>query len=215
MSIGIIGAGVLGSNLARLLAKSRISATVANNHGPESLARLVGKLGPWIKAGTVEEAASADIVLVAVRWVDLERALGGLPAWNGRIVIYGTNPVAFLDPHSPNAKDPSNPLAAYGIRAIDLGGKHSSEVFCDFVPGARVVKAFNHLDANVLPHPVASGGQRVLFYSGDAADAKAEVRKIIEHTGYFAVDLGVLDVGGPLTSLPFGSLASINFIKYR
>ena len=213
MSIGIIGAGVLGSNVARLLAKSRISATVANNHGPESLASLVGELGPWIKAGTVEEAASADIVLVAVRWVDLERALGGLPAWNGRVVIDGTNPVDFLVPGSPDTRDPNNPLAAYGIKAIDLGGRHSSEVVREFVPGARVVKAFNHLDANVLPHPAVSGGQRVLFYSGDDADAKAEVRAIIERTGHFPVDLGALDVGGPLTSLPFGTLASINFIK--
>jgi predicted dinucleotide-binding enzyme len=213
MSIGIIGAGALGSNVARLLAKSGISATIANSCGPESLAGLVAGLGPSIKAGTVEEAASADIVLVAVRWVDLERALGGLPAWNGRIVIDSTNPVAFLDPDSLDAKDSSNPLAAYGIKAIDLGGKHSSEVFREFVPGACVVKAFNHLDANVLAEPAVSGGQRVLFYSGDEADAKAEVRKIIEHTGYFAVDLGVLDVGGPLASLPFGSLASINFIK--
>ena len=64
---------------------------------------------PWseIIGGTcrgawpVEEAAGADIVLVAVRWVDLEKALGGLPAWNGSIVIDGTNPVAFLDPDSP------------------------------------------------------------------------------------------------------------------
>jgi hypothetical protein len=81
------------------------------------------------------------------------------------------------------------------------------------VPGARVVKAFNHLAANVLPAPEVSGGRRVLFYSGDDADATAEVRKIIEQTGYFAVDLGVLDVGGPLTSPPFGSLASVNFIE--
>jgi 8-hydroxy-5-deazaflavin:NADPH oxidoreductase len=213
MRIGIIGAGTLGSNVARLLAKSGISATIANSRGPESLARLVGELGPSIKAGTVEESASADIVLVALRWVDLERALGGLPAWNGRIVIDATNPVAFLDPDSPDAKDPSNPLAAYGIKVIDLGRKHSSEVFREFVPGARVVKAFNHLDARVLPEPTVAGGQRVLFYSGDDANAKSEVRKIIEHTGYFAVDLGVLDVGGPLASLPFGSLASINFIK--
>jgi 8-hydroxy-5-deazaflavin:NADPH oxidoreductase len=161
----------------------------------------------------VEEAASADLVLVAVRWVDLERALRGLPAWNGRTVIDATNPVALLDPNSPDAKDPNNPLAAYGIKAINLGGKHSTEVFREFVPGARVVKAFNHLDARVLPEPAVSGGQRVLFYSGDDADAKAEVRKIIEQTGYFAVDLGVLDVGGPLASLPFGSLVSTNFIK--
>jgi predicted dinucleotide-binding enzyme len=76
-----------------------------------------------------------------------------------------------------------------------------------------VVKAFNHLDVNVLPEPPTSGGQRVLFYSGDDADAKGVVRALIEQTGSFPVDLGVLDVGGPLTSLPFGSLAGINFIK--
>lgn len=213
MSIGIIGAGALGSNVARLLAKSGVSATIANSRGPESLAGLVGQLGPSIKAGTVEEAASADIVLVALRWVNLEKALGSLPAWNDRIVIDATNPVEFLDPDSPDAKDPSNPLAAYGIKAIDLGGKHSSEVFRGFVPGARVVKAFNHLDVQVLAEPTASGGQRVLFYSGDDADAKATVRKLLEQTGHFPVDLGGLDVGGPLASLPFGALASINFIK--
>jgi predicted dinucleotide-binding enzyme len=213
MSIGIIGAGALGSNAARLLAKSGISATIANRRGPQSLAGLVAELGPSIKAGTVKEAASADIVLVAVRWVDVEKALGGLPAWNGRIVIDGTNPVAFLDPNSPDAKDPSNPLAAYGIKAIDLGGKHSSQVLRTFVPGARVVKAFNHLDVRVLSEPKLSGGQRVLFYSGDDAGAKAEVRKLIEQTGYFPVDLGVLDVGGPLAEFPFGALAVNNYIK--
>jgi predicted dinucleotide-binding enzyme len=213
MSIGIIGAGALGSNAARLLAKSGISATIANSRGPQSLAGLVKELGPSIKAGTVKEAASADIVLVAVRWVDLEKALGGLPAWNGRIVIDCTNPVAFLDPESPDAKDPNNPLAAYGIKAIDLGGKHSSQVLRTLVTGARLVKAFNHLDVNVLPEPKVSGGQRVLFYSGDDAEAKAEVRKLLEQTGYFPVDLGPLDVGGPLASLPFGALAGVNFIK--
>ena len=213
MSIGIIGAGALGSSAARLLAKSGISATIANSRGPASLGALVEELGPSIKAGTATESASADIVLVALRWVDLEKALGGLPAWNGRIVIDGTNPVAFLDPDSAEAKDPNNPLAAYGIKAIDLGGRHSSEVFRGFVPGARVVKAFNHLDASALAEPAISGGQRALFYSGDDADAKAGIRKIIEQTGYFPVDLGALDVGGPLASLPFGSLAAINFIR--
>src|SRR3981189_1762025 len=121
------------SNAARLLAKSGISATIANRRGPESLAGHVRELGPSIKAGAVEEASSADIVLVAVRWVDLGKALGGLPAWNGRIVIDGTNPVDFLVPDSPDAKDPNNPLAAYGIKAIDLGGRHSSEVFRELV----------------------------------------------------------------------------------
>lgn len=212
MSIGIIGAGAIGSNVARLLAKNGIPATIANRRGPESLAPLVEELGPSIRAGTAGEAASADVVLVAVRWVDLEKALGGLPAWNGRIVIDATNAVEFLDPDSPDANDPSNPLAAYGIRVIDLGGRQSSQLLSELVPGARVVKAFNHLEADLLPQAPAGGGQRALFYSGDDAGAKARVREIIEQTGNFPVDLGTLDVGGPLTS-PFGALSGVNLVK--
>lgn len=213
MKIGIIGSGALGSNVARALAKKGFSATIANKSGPESLAALVAELGPTITAGTIEQAASADIVLVAVPWVALESLLGNLPAWNNRIVIDGTNPVLFLDPNSPDAKDPSNPLAAYGIKAIDLGNQYSSAVFRELVPDARVVKAFNHLDARVLSEPETTAGQRTLFYSGDDADAKTEVRKLLETTGFFAVDLGSLDVGGPLMQLPFGALAMTNFIK--
>src|ERR1700741_416437 len=213
MNIGIIGSGALGSNVARALARRHLAASISNRRGPASLAPLVEELGPSIKAATVQEAAAADIVLVAVRWVDIGKALGGLPAWNGRIVIDGTNPVEFLEPNSPDANDPSNPLAAYGIKAVDLGGRHSSQVFREFVPGARVVKAFNHLDVQVLAQPEVAGGQRVQFYSGDDPEAKAEVRKILEAAGYFAVDLGPLDVGGPLASLPFGPLSAINFAK--
>jgi 8-hydroxy-5-deazaflavin:NADPH oxidoreductase len=213
MNIGIIGSGALGSNVARALAKKGLAATLSTRRGPASLAPLVAELGSSIKAGTVAQAASADIVLIAVRWTDLPTALKGLPAWNNRIVIDGTNPVAFLDPDSPDAKDPSNPLAAYGIKAIDLGGRVSSEMVRDMLPGARVVKAFNHLDVNVLAQPEVSGGQRVQFYSGDDAAAKAEVRKVLEAIGYFAVDLGSLAVGGRLAQLPFGPLAATNFIR--
>lgn len=213
MTIGIIGSGALGSNFARILAKNGISATIANSRGPSSLALLVEELGPYIKAGTVQEAASADIVLIAVRWVDAEKVLSSLPAWNGRIVIDGTNPVEFFDPAtSPEAKNTSNPLAAYGIKPVNLGDKHSSQIIQQLVPGARVVKAFNHNDVNVLNEPAVAGGKRVLFYSGDDAAAKAAVREIIETTGFFPVDLGALDVGGPLASLPFGGLSMHNFL---
>jgi len=213
MTIGIIGAGALGSNLARTLAKSGQQAIISNSRGPASLAKLVEELGPNIKAGTTEEAAKADIVFVAVRWVDLEKVLGGLPAWNGRTVVDGTNPVEFLDPNSPDAKDPNNPLAAYGIKAVDLGGRYSSSLVRELVPGARLVKAFNHLDVNVLPEPEVANGRRVLFLSGDDAQAKGVVRTIIERAGFFAVDLGALDVGGPLASLPFGPLSGVSFVK--
>ena len=214
MTIGIIGSGALGANVARALAKSGVSAMIANRRGPASLATLVAETGPSIQAVEVQEAARADIVIVAVRWHDLGTALAGFPAWNNRIVVDATNPVEFLDPHSPDAKDPSNPLAAWGIKAIDLGPQHSSQVFSEWVPDARVVKALNHLDVQVLTQPDLSGGQRVQFFSGDDVAAKAEVRKLIEAIGFFAVDLGTLDVGGPLAQLPFGPLAAINFAKF-
>jgi predicted dinucleotide-binding enzyme len=213
MNIGIIGSGGLGSNVARALANKGLSAIISNRRGPDSLATLVAELGPTIKAGTVAEAAAADIVLIAVRWTDLGEALSSLPPWNGRIVIDGTNPVEFLDPNSPDAQDPSNPLAAYGIKAIDLGGRSSSEVFSEFVLGARVVKALNHLDVNVLAQPRVSGGQRTMFYAGDDVAAKAEVRQMLDAMGYFPVDLGKLATGGRLSELPFGALSASNFIK--
>jgi len=214
MTIGIIGSGALGASFARILANSGLSATISNSRGPDSLAELVKELGPTIKAGTVQEAASADMVLLAVRWVDAPKVLGSLPAWNGRVVIDGTNPVIFFDPAtSPDAHDPSNPLAAYGIKAVDLDGQHSSQIIAQLAPGARLVKAFNHNDVNVLKESQSAGGQRVLFYSGDDAPAKAQVRALMEATGFFPVDLGALDIGGPLASLPFGPLSTHNFIR--
>jgi predicted dinucleotide-binding enzyme len=213
MNIGIIGAGALGSNIARAFAKAGIHAVISNSRGAESLAELVEELGPTIKAGTTQEVAKADIVIVAVRWADIKRVFGELPAWNGRIVIDATNPVEWIDPNSADAKDPTNPLAAYGIKAVDLGGRHSSSVVREIVRGARVVKAFNHVDARVLAEPKTSGGQRVLFYSGDDADAKKTVRSLLEKSGFFGVDLGALDVGGPLASLPFGPLGGSAFVK--
>ncbi len=65
----------------------------------------------------------------------------------------------------------------------------------------------------LLPEPAVSGGKRVLFYSGDDTAAKVEVRTLIERTGHFPVDLGSLEIGGPLASLPYGALAFNSFIK--
>jgi predicted dinucleotide-binding enzyme len=213
MSIGIIGSGGLGSNVARALGKKGIAATICNSQGPASLAALVEEVGPSLTAGTVQEAASADIVLLAVRWVDTAGVLSTLPPWNGRILIDGTNPVEFLDPNSAEAKDPNNPFAQWGIKAAHLEeGTYSSAVISKLAPGARVVKAFNHFEVSLLTQPEMAGGRRVLFYSGEDAAAKAEVRTIIETAGFLPVDLGSLDVGGPLASMPFGTLSAIEFV---
>ncbi|WP_457585663.1 NADPH-dependent F420 reductase [Ensifer canadensis] len=197
-SIGIIGSGNIGSAFARALARASIPATIANSRGPENLQALTGELAPYITAGTREEAASADIVLVAVNWSKLPAALAGLPEWNGRIVI-----------------DANNPIEAPLFKPAELDGRLSSEIFADLVPGARVVKAFNHLLAQLVSSdPKAEGGSRVLFFSGDDETAKAEVARLIDRLGFFGIDLGSLAVGGRLAQFPGGPLPALNLVKF-
>ena len=196
-SIGIIGAGAIGSAVARALARNNIAAILANSRGPESLAPLVRELGGAITAGTREQAARADVVFVAVNWSKLPTALAGLPDWNGRVVI-----------------DTNNPIEPPDFKPADLGGRLSSEVLAGLVPGAKVVKAFGHLPAKLLSdEPASNGSRRVLFYSGDDAQARATVGGLIDKLGFFGVDLGTLKEGGALTRIPGGPLAIHHFAK--
>jgi 8-hydroxy-5-deazaflavin:NADPH oxidoreductase len=197
MSIGIIGAGNIGAAFARILARNGIRATIANSRGPASLEALTTELSPWISAGTIEQAAGADIVLIAVPWSKLPAALAGLGNWNGRIVI-----------------DANNPIEAPLFKPAELNGRLSSEILADLVPGARVVKAFNHLGAELLQaDPAADGGKRVLFYSGDDQASKAEIGLLIDRLGYFGIDLGSLAVGARLAQFPGGPLPALNLVK--
>lgn len=196
--IGIIGSGNIGSAIARTLARAGVEATIANSRGPASLEPLVTQLGPVIRASTREQAATADLVFVAVNWSKLPAALADLPPWHGRIVV-----------------DANNPIEAPLFKAIELNGRASSEVFADLVPSARVVKAFNHLPPGILAgDPRAEGGKRVLFYSGDDAAAKTEVGALIERLGFFGIDLGTLSIGGRLVQFPGGPLPALNLVKF-
>jgi predicted dinucleotide-binding enzyme len=107
---------------------------------------VVAALGAGVSAGTVVEAAAAGIVAIVVPWTNVPAAVTGLH-WDGQTVIDATN--------AWNA---------------DLGGRTSSEIVADLVPGARLVKAANTLAADVLAaDPHESGGRRVIFLSGDDA----------------------------------------------
>lgn len=198
MKIAIIGAGAIGSAIARLLAKAGIHATIANSRGPESLADLGKELGPAIKPVAIEEAAKADLVFLAVNWDKIPDAVRNLGPWNGRIVI-----------------DANNAVEVPSYRAVDLGGRASSSVLADLLPGAHVVKAFNHLAAKLLQaDPQSEGGRRVLFYSGDNAQAKETAAALIEKLGFAGVDLGTLDGGGRSTQFPGGPLAILNLVRF-
>jgi predicted dinucleotide-binding enzyme len=197
-TIGIIGAGQIGQAFVKLLSRKGLSATIANSRGPASLADLVQTLGPGIAAGTREEAAAKDIVLVAVNWSKLPAALAELPAWNGRTVIDANNSI-------------EGPL----YKPAELNGRFSSEVVADLVPGARLVKAFNHLGAKLLEaDPASEGGRRVLFYSGDDTEAKAQVATLIDKLGFFGLDLGPLSIGARLAQFPGGPLPLQNLVKF-
>lgn len=197
-SIGIIGAGNIGSAIATAFANKGIAATLSNSRGPDSLADVVAAIGPSISAGTREDAAAKDIVFVAVNWSKLPAALAGLPDFDGRIVI-----------------DTNNPIEAPLFKPFDLGSRASSEVFADKVPGARVVKAFNHLQPHLVSgDPASEGGKRVLFYSGDDVDAKAQIGALIDRLGFAGIDLGSLAIGACLVQFPGGPLPALNLVKF-
>ena len=197
MNIGIIGAGGIGQAFAAHVARAGYEVIVSNSRDPESLAGLVRQLGPRAKAGTRQEAARADVVVVAVQWEHLRAALSDLPAWNGRILIDATNPV--LEP---------------GFRLAELNGSTSSEIVASMTPGARVVKVANTLLRAVLAaDPKQAGGRRVLFMSGDDAAAKADVSGILDKGGFATIDLGGLASGGRLQQFPGGPLPTLNLIK--
>ncbi|MBY5446731.1 NADPH-dependent F420 reductase [Rhizobium leguminosarum] len=197
-TFGIIGAGNIGRAIATALARHDIPVVLSNSRGPESLAETVAAIGSCVSAGTSVQAASQDIVFVAVNWSKLPKALAGLPNWNGRIVI-----------------DANNPIEAPLFKPAELHGRLSTEIVADLVPGARVVKAFNHLLADLVSRdPHSEGGQRVLFYSGDDAAAKAEVGALIDRLGFAGIDLGPIAVGGKLAQFPGGPLPALNLVKF-
>ena len=189
-SVGIIGAGRLGQAIARTALRAGRRVVIANSRGPESLASVVSELGDGVSAGTAEQAAAAGMVVIAVPWDSVPEAVEGID-WKGKAVIDATNDWA----------------------ADDLNGRTSSELVADLVAGARVVKAANTLGAEVLgSDPQEAGGRRVIFVSGDDADAKADVVALFQDAGFAAIDLGDLATGGAMQQIHH-PLAGVNLIR--
>jgi len=188
--VGIIGAGRLGQAMARTGLRAGREVVLANSRGPDSLSSEVATLGDGATAGTVEQAAQDPIVVLAVPWPRVPEAVRSLD-WSGRIVIDATNDF-----------DPG-----------DRDGRTSSEVVADLVAGARVVKAANTLGAAVLAaDPHEAGGRRVIFLSGDDADAKSEVAALFDDAGFSVIDLGGLRDGGAMQQV-HGPLAGANLVR--
>jgi hypothetical protein len=188
--VGIIGAGRLGQAMARTSLRAGRRVVIANSRGPETLTSVASELGDGVSAATVGDAAAAGIVVIAVPWDQVPSAVQGLEL-DGQIVIDATN----------------------DFNPDDLGGRTSSEVVAELVPGARVVKAANTLVAALLASdPHEAGGERVIFVSGDDADAKSEVIALFDDAGFSVIDLGDLIPGGAMQQVR-GPLSGVNLIR--
>ena len=196
MRIGTLGAGEVAQALAIHLLKAGHEVLLSNSRGPSSLNQLVSKLGKGARAVTMDEAAKAPIVLLAVPWPKVEAVLGKLPDWEGRILIDATNHFLL----------PSRELA-------DLKGRVSSEIVSELAPSAKVVKALNTLYAsNLARNPTVGNGRRVIFVSGDDGSAKGEVRGLLKGLGFAVIDLGSLREGGRAQQVGNG-LAGVDLVQ--
>ena len=125
MRFGTIGAGSIGQAIASHLVKAGHQVVLSNRRGPASLQTLIAGLGPLASAGTVPEAAAADMVFLAVAWPDLGAALSGLPDWGGRILVDTTNQFDYLD----GTLQPVDTMKSFGLAT-------GSEVVASLAPGA-------------------------------------------------------------------------------
>jgi predicted dinucleotide-binding enzyme len=181
-TIGLIGAGHIGSQVARLAVAQGYDVVISNSRGPETLGALVSELGPHARAATVVDAAKAgDIVVVTIplknyRSVPVEPLAG-------KTVIDTNNYYPQRDGHIP---------------ALDNESTTTSELLQAHLPTSKVVKAFNHIYAAQLTtdgRPAGTPNRRALVIAGDDTAAKATVTRLLDEFGFDTVDAGPLKEG--------------------
>jgi predicted dinucleotide-binding enzyme len=178
-TIGFIGAGHIGSTLARLAVEHGHRVVLSNSRGPETLADLVAELGSEASAGSPEDAAKAgDLVVVTIP----VKGIDSVPVapLAGKVVIDTNNYYPQRDGQ---------------IEDLDEHRTTSSSLLQQHLPDAKVVKAFNHIRFSDIPTdgaPAGTPGRRALAVFGDDAEAKSVVAALIDEFGFDVVD------GGPL-----------------
>jgi 8-hydroxy-5-deazaflavin:NADPH oxidoreductase len=197
MQYAIIGAGNIGKAVAGHFARTGIDVGLAASRGIDAIRETAEGIGSQVTPVEVAAALDAEVVILAVPFEAVRELVGRVADWRGRIIVDATNAIDYSD-FSP----------------ADLGGTASSDLVGEWAGGARVVKAFGHTWAKVLAREPGdgSGGRRVLFVSGNHADANDAVAQLISAFGFEPVDLGsnaggglLQQFGGPLTTKSFVS----------
>ena len=181
-TIGLIGAGHIGSQIARLAIVSGYKVVISNSRGPGTLTGLIAELGPNAQAGTVAEAAqSGEIVVITIPLKEYKTV--PVEPLAGKIVIDTNNYYPQRDGHIPE---------------LDNESTTTSELLQAHLPTSKVVKAFNHIYAAELTthgQPAGTKNRRALVIAGDDQGAKATVARLLDQFGFDTVDAGPLREG--------------------
>jgi len=181
-TIGLIGAGHIGSQVARLAAKSGYDVVISNSRGPDTLSALVAELGPRARAATPADAAKAGNIVVVTIPLKNYRSVPVAPLV-GKIVIDTNNYYPQRDGQIPE---------------LDNETTTTAELLQSHLPQSKVVKAFNHIYAAQLTTdglPAGAKNRRALVIAGNDREAKASVTHLLDQFGFDAVDAGPLSEG--------------------
>jgi 8-hydroxy-5-deazaflavin:NADPH oxidoreductase len=172
MRIGIVGAGRIGANAARLFAKAGHDVVLSFSRDQDKLDALAAELGG--RARSPREAVEAsEVVLFSVPWRLVADVLEQTGSLEGKIVI-----------------DTTNQFGAGGVE--DLGGRTAAQVNAARMAGARYTKAFNTLTSSFQAEAAGRTGpdRVVMFLCGDDEEAKAVVAGLIDDAGFTPIDVG-------------------------
>lgn len=178
-TIGIIGAGSIGSQIARKAVQLGYDVVIGNSRGPETLAELVAELGPRARTATASEAAAAaDFAVVTIPLKNYRELPAGPLA--GKIVIDTINYYWERDGH---------------IDALDQGEATTSGLVQEHLKHSRVAKGFNMIAARDITAdgtPAGTGNRRALSTASDHEDAAALVARLYDEFGFDTVNMGPL-----------------------
>jgi hypothetical protein len=191
MKMGILGSGdvgrALGAGFARLGHAVKLGT---RDPGQERIRDWVRQTGDGVSAGTFAEVASfAEVAVLATAWSGTESAIGlaGPARLAGKTVIDATNPLDFSQGLPPRL------VLGHG----DSGGEQVQR----WLPGARVVKAFNTVGNPHMVKPAFPGGPPDMFICGDDDGAKETVTQLLAELGWPAIDLGPIEASRHLEPL--------------
>jgi NADPH-dependent F420 reductase len=175
MRIAIIGAGNMGSGLARALAAANYEVAIGN-HEPAKAAALAAETGGKAEGGGIAAAVKlADIVILALPYGVVAEALKAAGDLSGKVLV-----------------DISNPVTA-DFKGLVIGHTTSAaEEIQTLAPTAKVVKAFNTIFAALLPADARKDKAVQVLVAGDDASAKEQVSKLATSIGFEPVDAGPL-----------------------